>query len=310
MKKIKLLLIVNFMCRPFLLVLGFFVIVNFSFVFGSSCCGNQGAKIDILDGLKLTHIEFQYLYYQTQGRMGSLQDGYVKWSDKDKNIHVVRIGINKALDNQNQLFVNVRWIENFYKDPILNGHFSNWGDGQGGWSFLINEKIWSNDLISKVYGSLFINIPWGSPYFLNPQDPEGISVTGYGQWGGGLSLTGQVQFEKWKGQFQLKRTRLIESKISNTHVSSFWEETWSTFVYYDFIRMQISAGVIADKVWDRHINSVLTDRVTVSSLYLGLSKKIDQRFLVNLNFIDQGLLGPTENSYVNKGVGVSFSYLL
>jgi hypothetical protein len=301
------------------IAIGLFSFFLFSLAQASSCCGQTGARFQILEYNEGLSLEVTQTWLNTLGHVFSEVNSFESFDRETRRIQSTGFQVIYRINEDWQSFLVNRYFINSYGIEGFQQKFSGWGDTQWGFNFhwsaylrkqgkrLPEEQDLFSSWFPEIFLSPILNLPSGQNFFTEKNFLEAIHVTGYGQWGYGLGLTLIQDISFWQGRLQIKGLQLLERSFGvQKKVSDFYETAISGSVRYRFSSFVAEVGWLTEMVSGRYFNEFPTERVSVSTAQISLSKPLSLGTQVTVTFLDQSLLGPAQNTYINEGVSVSW----
>ncbi len=278
----------------------------------SSCCGQSPASFTVLALNQKLSFSTGVTYLRSQGRVYNESDQFYIWESKKREVRSVLVNLASTLADQHQIFLNTNLLQGHYSDPLEKGSSTNLSDTLIGYTYEILPEYSFSYWKPVVSLTAFLNLPTGHSIYDRSSLSEGTDVTGHGQTGTGLGITVRKVYFPWTLTLQGRMIRLFSKRFERVNVSDFNDSSLAFLIDYSssWWGLVFNGGLTFTHLSERTIEpSLVTSGVSQNFNILGgIQKSISESWVTGLYFSDQTLLGPAQNTILNRSVSLNFNY--
>ncbi|MCB0421611.1 MAG: hypothetical protein KDD61_11480 [Bdellovibrionales bacterium] len=275
-------------------------------VIASSCCGQGPSSFLVLSGSQRYVVSTSLTYSDSLGRVADTDKVLTYWEKKSRSVQNLSISIGGTLRDRHQWFALTSLQKGTYRDSIESGTSVHLGDTILGYTYEALPEYRFSYWKPIVYLSPIVNLPTGHSIYDEAKLSEGADVTGHNQWGAGIGLTLKKVYFPWTLSLQFKSLYLFPKQFRNIEVSGFTDNSvaFMTSFASRFYELTVNLGLTMTHLSPRSLEGfdIRSDASKSYTAMFGAQKSLTDRWTIGASFSDQSLIGPAENTLLNRSI--------
>ncbi len=299
--------------RHLLSIISFFTILALvhQTAVANSCCGQSPASFPVLAMGQKINVTTGYTSIDSMGRIFDSNEFY-QWTQKERRVQSYSLSAASTLAERHQLFVNSAFLSGEFQQEGTSSYSNHFSDTQVGYNYELLPEYSFSYWKPVVYVSALFNLPTGHSIYDGARLGEGADISGHNQWGAGLGLTFRKVYHPLTLTLQARSLQIFSKTFSDVQVSNFFDSSLAFLMSYalPWWNLQSNAGLTFSHLSERKIHpSDLTSGISQRwTLLAGLQRSLNASWVMGFNYSDQTLIGPAQNTLLNRSININFNY--